>query len=363
MKEHISPSQAGKLCAMTIFANKIFLLPSLMYEGAKSDGFFIALLLYALDFLTLIVFLLLKRKYPTQKLTEILEKRLGKVVTKIIYIVFMVFFLFKILLTYSVFYVYMKQQIYQDEFTFLTLVCVLPVINHGVLLGLRSFARTVEMYYFVVLAGFAACLLVGLGTMETFPHFFSSNPSAFFSTAFRYVFSFGDYLFLFFIMDKVEIDGKKDEWRIIKPAIIAVVFVLALFFIFYACYQVTAFMHNNAIVDIIAIFEYSALGRIDVIAMVLVMFLCLFALEVFHYSFCEAFCGVFKGLNRTYSVVVFDVIFLALYITKIGRYSTMISYVQSWLPYFCILTEVLFPFVMLLLSMRKKKGRKYEKVF
>ena len=67
MKEHISPSQAGKLCAMTIFANKIFLLPSLMYEGAKSDGFFIALLLYALDFLTLIVFLLLKRKYPTQK--------------------------------------------------------------------------------------------------------------------------------------------------------------------------------------------------------------------------------------------------------------------------------------------------------
>ncbi len=359
----ISARQAGMLCTITILANKIFLLPALIYDGVKSDGFFVMMFLFALELCVLGIFILLKKKFPNNTLNFILEKYLGKVIARIIYLFFMMFFLFKMMLTYSVCYVYLKQQVYQDEFALLALICIIPVVNHAVISGLRVFSRTIELYFYVIMTGVLICLAVGLGNWQGMPILFNSTPSEFFLTSFKHIFSFGDYLFLFLIIDKIHLE-KGQVKHLVKYVALGIIMVLTLFIAFYSIYQITAFMHNNALSDIISVsLQFNAIGRLDVLAMLTIMFLCYFEMEIFQFSFSEAFCNVFHKLNRKYSIVVFDVIFLVVYFILVGRYENMILYTEGWLPYFSIFTNFLIPIIILFISLPKRKGVRYEKTF
>lgn len=365
----ISGRQTGMLCVMTILANKILLLPALMYEGVRADGLLVMMFLFLIDFAVLWVFFMLKKKYPTQTLNEILESSLGKVIAKIIFIIFMAFFLFKLLLTYSVTYMYLKQQVYQDEFAFLALICFLPIMNHAVFAGLRGFSRTIEIFYYVICTGIFLCLAISLINFNNIPTLFDSTPSDFFLTSFRHVFSFGDYLFLFLIIDKVELKHG-DINRILRFVSVGIFAVLSIFFMFYSIYQVTAFMHNNALADILVFsIQFSAIGRLDIIAMITIMLLAFFQLEIFQFSFSEAFCNVFHSLSRAYSIVVFDVLFLIVYFVLVGKYENMIFYTEGWLTYFAIFSNFLIPLILFFLALPKKqsvaglKRGRYEKSY
>ena len=357
----ISARQAGMLCAVLVLANKIFLLPSLIYEGAKSDGFFVALMLFIVDLFVLTTFFMLKAKYPDNTLDYILEKHIGKIFSKIIYIILMIFFLFKVLLTYSVVYAYLKGQVYQDEFALLALISVIPVVNHAVVTGLRSFSRTIELYFYAISAGVLICLAVALVNNQGMPYFFNTSVPEFFNSAFKHIFTFGDYIFLFLIIDKIKME-KKEGKEILKFAGIGIFFVLSIFFLFYSIYQITAFMHNNALTDILSASNQSnSVGRLDVIAMLTIMFLSYFQLSIFAFGFSEAFCNVFHKLNRAYSVAVFDVIFIIVYVILVGRYENMLLYTRSWLPYLALVTNYLIPLMIFFMALPKKKGVKYEK--
>lgn len=357
MKRTISVRQTGMLCVMMILANKILLLPSLLFKTVKTDGLFVVLGLFLLDLLVLGTFIKLKLKYKDKTFKDILENNLGKIVSKVIFALMLVFFLFKVFLTFSIAFMYLKQQVYQNEFTLLAIICVLPVINHAVLSGLRSFSRTIELFYYVVIALFVLCLSIAVGSFKQNPTFFTSQPGDFFLTVIKNVFSFGDYLFLFLVMDKIELE-KKDLKKLFKFVFFGIFLVLALFFIYYSIYGVTSFMHNYAIADILTItVEFNAIGRLDIVAMATIMFLSLFQMEIFHYGFCECFVNIFSKLNKIFAVVVFDVLFLIVYFVLIGRYEVMVTYVNKWLPYFAIVVDYLFSIIFFVLSCLKVKGK------
>ena len=360
----ISASQAGMLCTIIILANKISLLPALLFEGAKSDGFFVAILLFAIELCILGVFFMLKYKFPELSLKQILEKHVGKVVTKIIFFVFMGFFLFKLLLSYSVGYIYIKQHVYQGEFALFALICFIPVINHAVVKGLRVFSRTIELYYYVLCVGIIICLAVGFASGLKSPLFFTSTPKLFFSTAFKHLFSFGDFLFLFLIIDKIELK-KGQSKKLLRFVAVGIFFVLAILYIFYSLYQVTAFMHNNALADImVSSTQFNSVGRLDVFAMATRMFLSFFEMEIFHFAFSESFCNFFTRLGRTYSVIVFDIIFAVVYFVLVGRFENMITYTESWLPYLGLVANYVIAILLLFIALPyRKKGRAYEKTF
>lgn len=360
MKESISSRQLGVLCAVSIFANKILLLPSLLYENAKSDGLFVVGLLFLVDLLILFSFFHLKKKFPVQSFKEILIYFFGKIVTKVIFLAFAVFFMFKVFLIYSTSFIYLKQQVYQGEFAILAIICVLPVINHAALTGLRSMARTIEMFFYIVAFGFVLCLAISTLTYRSSPLFFTSSLGDFASTAFRHIFSFGDYLFLFLIIDKVTLT-QKDKKRVLKYVFFAIFLVLALFFLFYSLYQITAFMHNNALSDIL-IFSvvFNAVGRIDIIAMLTIMFLAIFQMELFHYCFCDAFVNFLPKLNKIFAVITFDIFFFIVYLMLIGKYENMVIQVEVWLPYLTIVLNYLLPLLLGLFSFKKKSVKNQQ---
>ena len=358
----ISVRQCGMIIVMCIFANKILLMPSLMYQQTSADSIFVLITLFLLDFVMLPIFIKLKKSYPDKKLYDILKDKLGVVLTKIIYIAMLCFFFFKCLLVFSVTYVYFKQQIYQDEFIFMALIAFLPVINHAVISGVRAFSRTIELFFGVVIAGFIVCLVISLFTTISTPDFFISSGKEFFSAIYNHIFAFGDFIILFLIMDRIEIK-KGQAKHLYFYSIFAMILVVILFYLFYAKYQITAFMHNNALADLLVFsVQFNAIGRLDIIAMLTIMFITLFQMEIFNYAFCDCFVNIFPLLNKNYSIVVFDILFCILYYVFIGRYEIMVTSALFWLPYLAIVINYLLPIVLLvILIIRRRKIEKKDK--
>lgn len=354
----ISARQTGIIIFLTIFANKILLLPSIMYQKSQADAVFVMFGIFAVELFILWVFLSLKKRYPYQNLQQILKKSIGKYLSKVLIFVFLIFFLFKTILTYSVVYVYLKDLVYQDEFGFLALVCFLPVVNHAVVCGLRAMGRTFELFYYLILAGVIFCLAIAFFTEISIPVFFTANVGAMFNSAFTHLFSFGDYLVLFVFIDKISLE-KKDYKKILSFAFFAIILVLMIFSIFYAKYQITSFMHNNALADLLVFsVQFNAIGRLDIVAMLTIMTLGLFQLEIFQYAFCESFVMVFDKLSIKYAIAVFDILFFVIYFILIGKYELMIQLTTQYLSYFSLLSNFIVPIIIACCLFKKKKELK-----
>lgn len=353
----ISCRQAGILVFLTILANKILLLPSIMYQEARADSLFGISLIFLIELLILATFIFVKIKFPKNNIQEILQVKIGKFLSKLVVFIFLIFFLFKTMLTYSVIYVYLKDLVYQDEFGFLAIVCFLPVVNHGVLSGLRSISRTFELFFYLIIAGIVFCFVIAFFTQISIPVFFTENPITILSTSFKYLFSFGDYLILFVFMDKINL-SRKDVKKFLKFVLLGISIVLLIFTIFYAKYQITAFMHNNALADLLVFsIQFNAIGRLDIVAMLTIMTLGLFQLEIFQYAFCESFSMIFGKLNTKFAVAVFDILFFVIYFVLIGKYEYMINLTTSYLCYFSILSNFILPLIIFVTSLVFKKDK------
>ena len=354
MKQTINIRQCGIILIMCIFANKLLLMPSLLYTNVKADGIFVTAILFLIELAIIPLIFLLKKHFPKQSLYEILKSRTGVIFTKLIYMLLLIFFLFKIILVFSITYVYFKQQIYKDEIIWIALISILPVINHSVANGIRPLARTMEIFFALVLIGFLACLGFSLFTNIELPYMFLSDIQSFFGTMYKHLFSFGDVIFLFLILDKIEIK-EGEEKKLYHYAILGFILIIMLYFLYYGKYQVTSFMHNNALADILVFsVQFNAIGRLDIIAMITILFITIFQLEIFSYGFSDCFLHIFPKLNNIYSIIVFDITFLILYYFFLGKYEIMINSTLTWLPVLAVIINVIFPLILFVIYLVKR---------
>ena len=345
MNKSISMRQTGVLLLFSIFTTKLLLLPTLMFKDFKADSIFALILLFALEFLCLPIIFKIKRKFPNKSLHDILKQYLSLPLAKIVILILMFFVLIKSIMTFSIVYVYFKQQIYQDEFVWIALIACVAVITHVTLTGLRPMARTMELFLRIVLAGFIFCLVISLFTPISTPTFFVTSAKTILNSIYKYSFSFGDFAFLFLILDKIDYK-KSEEKKVYLYACLAMILVISLFLLFYSKYQVTAFMHNNALADLLVFsVKFNAVGRLDIIAMITIMMITLFEIEILCFIFCKGFVSVFPLLNKKYAIVVFDFLFLLLYYIFIGKYEIMVNSSIIWLPIVGVIVGYVLPLI------------------
>lgn len=355
MNKKINARQTGLIIFLCIMANKILLLPSLMYQEARADSIFVLIILFLFELGLIPIFINMKRSYPDEKLLNILSKKMTPFVGKVIYLVLLVYFFFKIILTFSIVYVYLKQQVYQDEFLFLAIISIFPVINYATIKGLRPLTRTIELFFGVIVVGFLVCLSFSLFTDFSLPVFFVSTVKDLAGSFYKNIFSFGDFLMLFLLIDRIGL--KKGDGKVLfRYAFFAIFLVLALFFIFFSKYQITAFMHNNAISDVLVLsIQFNAVGRLDIIAMLTVMIITLFQLAIFNYAFCDCLVNIFPLMKMPYAVAVFDILFFVLYYFFIGEYEIVIANFSNWQPILGMIVNYVFPVIFLILALIEKE--------
>lgn len=350
MTKYITGRQAGTIAFLCILANKFLLLPSYMFKNTKSDSIFVMIFLFALDLLMLPIFFKLKKEYPNEKLFDIICQKLTKPVAIFIYLVFSVYFLFKTLIIVDIVYVYLKQQVYQEDFLAIAIMGIIPVVSHAAVKGIKTISRTAEFFFLLVVIGFVSCLCFSLFTTLKMPVLFTTSFTNFISSTYKYTFSFGDFLILFLIIDKIELK-KGDKKKIYNFAIFAMGLIIILFALYYAKFEVTSFMHNNALSDILVFsVQFNAIGRLDIISMLTIMFIALFEVEIFCFGFCDSFENIFPLLTKPFIVVIFDILSLLCYFIFIAKYEMIITLFSGWLSYIGIFINYVFPLLCLIIA-------------
>ena len=360
MKDRISVRQGGILIVLALLSNKVLLLPSLLFEKTQTDGIFSMLFAFAIEMLFLPLFLWLKNKYPDKSFFEILKGLIKSFPAKLVFVLLALFMAIKALLTFSIVYVYFKQEIYQEEFLVLILFCMLPVLTHGVITGLRSISRTMEFFFSLLLTGFFICLSLSLFTPISFPNFFVASAKDIFSSAFKYFIVFDDFIILFIIMDKIDISKGKSR-SLYFYALLGVFMVLLLFFLFYSKYPVTAFMHDNALSDLLVFsVQFSAIGRLDIVAMLTIMLKTLFQMEIYSFGFCKCFEEVFPLLNRKHAIALFDLSFVLIFSLFIGNHADIVEFAGGWFSVVAIVVAVVVGILSICACLTGRKDEKKD---
>ncbi len=347
MKQTLSSRQGAILASLLLFANKILVLPSLLYENSKADGFFILIILLGVELCLLALFFNIKTAHPNLSFYDVIKKYIGIVGAKIFYSLLLIYFFFKIMLLFNISYMYFHVQVYIDVAYYLFLFAFLVVMNSSVLRGIRPIGRGAEFFYFFIIGCMFFIILLSFANFDRFPLFFDSPPAQYFKGLFSNLFCFGDMLVLFVLMDKIEFK-KKDETKFFKYIGASVVILILIYFMFYSIFGQTSFIHKNAISDIITFsYRFIDLGRLDIIAIVTVMFLSFLQLSIYCYALCECFMKLFSKLSIVYTIVVFDAVFIAVVASSLVNYLTVINLGMNVMGYFAIVLHLILPILVL----------------
>lgn len=341
----ISAWQAGILLFILLFANKVLALPSLLYDKAKLEAFIIPIILFGLEMGVIFIFYRLKVRYPHESFADICRLHFGKVVTIIIYFLFLSFFLCKSVLLYNFTFIFFKNLIYKDSNNFVYLFCFIPIINHMAILGLRVMGRTSQLFFPLIVVVTIFCIVVGFFGVTSSPILFESSVKDIFFAGLQHISSFGDSIFLFLIMDKLVV--KKGQWKVIfslSGASMIIVTIVTVVFIF--SYTYTSFMHPFALFEIMSyVKEYGGMGKIDIIAMVLIIIFTYFHLTIYLKAFMLSFDTIFPKLNRIYSVITFNIIFIIFIDFLVLNLEKAVAYSEQVLPYFAIFSFIIVPII------------------
>ena len=355
MKQTINLRQMACIAGIMIFANKILVLPSLFFDKVGVDGFFILLGYFIIDLILLAVFFRIKSVYKKETFFHILSKFLTKYGAYVVYALIAVFFLIKTVTTFNISLMYMKNQVYFEAGEYIFIICFLTISNNLVSRGLRSTGRTIEFFYSMIMILAFVCIFATFGNFTSMPLFFVNPLSKLGLEGFNFMFWFGDTLFFFLIMDKIEFKKEKAK-TVYITVIINMLIISALHFVFYSAFKYTGFMHNNAASDVLTFTNnFLGIGRIDIFAVIVVMFLVYFQLTIFNMAFDASLSALIPNESKIYSIVLFDVAFfiiLALWITDFTR-AIDISY--SIMPYFTLILEYILPIICLIVCLMERR--------
>lgn len=358
MTKYINARQAGIIAFLSVLANKFLLLPSYMFRETKSDSIFVMIFLFVLDFGMLAIFFKLKKEYPNEKMFDIISQKLTKSVAIFIYLIFSVYFLFKTLIIVDIVYVYLKKQVYQEDFLAIAIMGIIPVVSHAAVKGIKTISRTTEFFFLLIVIGFVSCLGFSLFTNLKMPVLFTTPFEKFFPSLYKYTFAFGDFLILYLIMDKIKLK-KGEEKTIVKFTLFAMGLILALFIIYYSKFEITSFMHNDALSDILVFsVQFNAIGRLDIISMLTIMFIALFEIEIFCFGFVDCTENIFPLLSKIFIVVLFCALTLLSYFILIAKYESIVSLFSSWLSYIGVFVNYIFPLICLIIGIIAGKLKK-----
>lgn len=348
--------QAGVCVFIIIFANKILLLPSMLYSIANIEGLWIYPISFLFELGLVTLFIFLKRRYQNISFSELIRKKLGVITLKIFYILLCLFFFCKLILIYNITYIFFKDLIYKDSGSFLFLICLLPIINYLAYSSPRVIGRTAQLFFPVILIVLIFCTVTSLLSANDMPLFFQSSAKDVFLALVKHLSAFGDTIFLFVFMDKIEYK-KGDGKKLYFFAGLGILFVLSIACAFYFSYTYTSFMHPYAIFETMGnIKDYGGLGRIDAVAVILVIILSYFQMAIYLKSFTISFHEIFPKLNVNYALISFDVLFLVVVSLFVRNLERTVMYAESILPYFSLISFVLVPLAcVLFLILRRKR--------
>ena len=357
----IKEIKARQICFFFIAllpVTKLFMMPSILARTAGEDLWLSALINFLLDLITVAVMLACAKKYDTD-IYGLIEGAFGKGVAKIIYFVYFAFFMLKAIVPI----------IEQRDFVELTLYLVMPspfyfipffiVMFYLCTKKPRVFGRAADVLWAGTLTGLL--LLVALSVKNAdfaalLPGFANKNKIFYGS----YVSSvwFKDGVYMLFFIGRFNRE-KHSSLKIILSFVLSAALTLFTIIIFYCAFTSIAFRQQFALTEIA---KYTTVinntGRLDYIAILLMLFSNLFALALPVFFAAKILDKIFSITKPWISPLICSLL-IAVPVFLLNEFSYSIEFFTlNYLSAFFILSGNILPLFTVFIKERKSEKLK-----
>lgn len=340
---------------------KIFMMPSIVSKIANEDGWLSVSLALFLDFLTLATLVFTFRKNDTDFFT-VLEDFFGKNVSKIIMVIYAVFFFIKALLPISEQRDFIDLTLYPVLSVPITFIPFFFVLFYLCTKKLRVFGRLSDAIWLISIIGFVLILALSLTNVD-FSAILPIGASGI-KNVVRGTFSisnwFGDALYFMFFIGEYQ-HKKGDGKKILLSYALSALLVIAFVIVFYCTFTSIAFRQRFALTEIS---KYTTviynLGRFDYIAIFLILFSSVIALSIPLY-FSNRLLKKAFNVKKEWPFALGICLLILIFFTFFNEYLASFEYfATNVFGYFCLVLGKIFPILLCIIKGVKNAKKRLQ---
>jgi len=361
---NVRMSQVALLIVITLAGSKFINIPTVIAKETGRDGWITLIFLFVLDIIQLVA-LLFANKLNKNRLfiDEILTVNFGKIITKVIFAVYFVFFMVRILDLATV-----ASDVFSTTLTLETnwlgfVIPLLVFLVYAVIKGFRPLARTVEIIAVPIIlsAVFMIALSVPAADLTEIKPILADGITPVLSSVPKFTFWFADSLFIMFLLGRIN----SSEHSFIAPLTALVsgaALTVLLYVVFYSLFGELAENHTGAMEKVS---QFNAVltsnGRLDWLTLIFWMLSLFIKLALMSFCAIRAFDGVFFKEGKSPSVVGVIAFAVIVIVTPLlTPLSSLINRVFSSLPIALVMAvfqyalPIVLPFLILNANRRER---------
>lgn len=305
MEKGITKKQAVYLLLICLIGTKFQRLPSFLAD-ISGKSFWVVMFIYLLiDGLFLMLSLKIIDLGNGATLYEVMEKTVGKVFAKVIFIMLGVYFFLLTILPYESVHEVFADVIFDSlpwRFFALFVLITMAVIAVS---GLRNIGRMCQLFFYLILLGIMGLFLLGIFTtdMTAILPITETVASSVFEGVYKSSLWFGNFTILFILMGRIKAQENK-KWGGIKLSFyLSSIFVTLAFVVFYGIYQEITPLKRNWLTKVSQFALLSLdIGRPDWFLILFAEFATILTAGIFIYCCAYCFREVFQTRKINYLI-------------------------------------------------------------
>lgn len=335
-----------------------------MFSFAGRDGFISYLFAFLVQIIGILFIVLLIKKYPNKKISDISKTLIGNVATKVLMILFFIYFVFQIIGVDFEINSFLLEVFYEKLYSRIFLIPIFLVIIFVAFKGPRVMARVTEIFLpFGVFVLFYT-LIIGLNNAKitNLLPILGDGIKPVLNGIFYGLSQMGEFLVLFFIMENIELnDSKKSGKILILTAVISALFMTGFYMLFVSVFGNVSISLKEGIIRMTQFSTSLNLNfRIDGISAVMWLPLNVILLCLNFYCAGKALQNIFNLKLSTSILVVFVLFFIIKFLPFITNDEIM-KINLNFVAYVSIFLQIIIPALLFIVS-KIKKEKKNEKI-
>ncbi len=340
---------------------KIFMMPSIVSGISNEDGWLSVLLSVFVDFSILALLVFTFRKNDTD-FFSVIEETFGKTISKIIMVIYALFFFVKALLPISEQRDFIDLTLYPVISVPITFIPFFFVLFYLCTKKLRVLGRLSDAVWVISIIGFILILALSFSNTDftAMLPIGASGLKNIIKGSFASSVWFGDTLYFLFFIGEYE-HKKGDGRKILLSYLLSSLLVIAFIIVFYSTFTSIAFRQRFALTEIS---KYTTviynLGRFDYIAIFLILFSSVIALSVPLYLSNRLLKKAFN-VKKEWPFALGICVLIFIFFTFFNEYLASFEYFATNLfGYFYICIGVIFPIVLCIIKGVKNAKKRLQ---
>lgn len=344
MKKELTSNQVASLICLCSISIKISMLPGYMSSIAGGDFWLVTIGMFLAELISFFIILEVAKKIPNKTFFQIVGENFNLPIRKIVEVIFLIFFIFKTVLSIYETNIFIKTTIYEtfNEWIFLLTFMVFLIYmsskDHKIL------GRASELVIYIAISGAVISLMLSVLEIDlsnVLP-LFSNGVKPLLDCAGKTSFWFNDYLIFLMLMGNIKFE-KNSIKRIVVSYSLTAMFITLFFITFYCLFKNTTTIHNTAISYVSHYIPRFNGFRLDWLSDILWIFVQVFTTGIWFYFTKVSFCNLFKVKPKNNMmpiafalILIFIIDILQIpsnkYVMFLGNYCWWIMLIMSQLP-------------------------------